>query len=586
MGLIDARRLLPWLCGLVVASTVAAACGPAAQPPPGAPSGQPGLSAQRARPKVLVAAILSNVEAMTHAGNTTTSGGWQSYNEVHSNGLVTSEEKTRRPIPRLAAELPSLDKGTMEVLPDGRMRVVYVIRRDVTWHDGHPFTAHDLVFTQRALSDRRLPSLDTTAGVRLMESSEAPDDYTFVLYYQEPYYEAGVLGVRLFLPIPRHILEPVYESFNASNDPQVWLTNRFWTDQFVSTGPFKMAEFVPGERVVFDRYDAYFLGRPKLDRIVVRTFNDSNTLMANLLSGETQMVMDTTFSTELALQLKERWESTGAGTVFVKMGNTWFLATQHKQGVQKEPANLQIPIRQALYQALDREALIDALLGGRRELLANAVLPPDHPLFEHTRDVFKRYPYDPDHSRAVLREQGWTPGPDGILRHASDGRKYQTSIWGTPGRGNEVAAFADHWRRIGLEVEEQEIPGARVRDNNYRASLPGWESSAAGSGDRLFNRLEPPRPGVISRTSYDSPEAGRVRAAYALALTPDAQGAAVRAIAEFWARELPLLVMYHLPDMPGVYRGVKALHDDWLGGYEGSQAYGTFSRNAHLWDVE
>jgi len=35
-----------------------------------------------------------------------------------------------------------------------------------------------------------------------------------------------------------------------------------------------------------------------------------------------------------------------------------------------------------------------------------------------------------------------------------------------------------------------------------------------------------------------------------------------------------------------VYKGVKALHDDWIGGYEGAQAYGTFSRNSHLWDLE
>lgn len=573
-----------WFVLGLVAATLAAACAPSAQPP--GQAGPPGGAASAPRSKVLVASILSNVEAMTHAGNTTTSGGWQSYNEVHSNGLVTSEEKSRRPIPRLATDLPSLDRGTMEVLADGRMRVVYPIRRDVTWHDGTPFTAHDLVFSQRALSDRRLPSLDTTGGVRLMESSEAADDHTFVIYYQQPYYEAGVLGVRLFLPIPRHIMEPVYEAFTASVDPQTWLNSRYWTDQFVSTGPFRMAEFVPGERVVFDRYDAYFLGRPKLDRVIVRTFNDANTLLANLFSGEVQMVMDTAFSTELALQLKERWESSGTGTVFVKMGNTWFLATQHRPDVQKEPANLQISVRQALYMALDREALVDALLGGRRELVAWAVLPPDHPLFDHTRDIFRRYPYDPERSKAILRDQGWAPGSDGILRHASDGRRYQTAIWGTPGRGNEVAAFADYWRRVGIDVEEFEIPGARVRDNAYRATLPGWESSAAGSADRLFNRLEPPRPGIINRTEYDSPEAGRLRDSYIRALTAAEQGGAVRAIAEFWARELPTLTMYHLPDMPGAYKGVKALHDDWQGGYEGSQAYGTFSRSAHLWDLE
>jgi peptide/nickel transport system substrate-binding protein len=572
---------------LAVATVVLAACASAAQPPgPGAGGGADRVSAEAPKPKVLVAAVLSKVEAMTHAGSTSTLGGWQSYNEIHSNGLVTSEDQTRRPIPRLAAELPSLDKGTMTVLADGRMRVVYSLRRDVTWHDGSPFTAHDLVFTQQVLTDRRLPSLDSTGGVRLMQAAEAPDDHTLAISYAEPYYEAGVLGVRLFAPIPRHIMQPVYEQFVASVDPQVWLTSRYWTDQFVSTGPFRMAEFVPGEHIVLERHDAYFLGRPNLDRVILRIFSDPNTLMANLLSGEVQLMMDTTLTTELGLQLKERWESAGGGTVVVKTGLTWFLQSQHKEGVQKEAANLQIPVRQAMYQALDKGALVDALLGGRRELIADAILPPDHPLFEHTKDVFKRYPFDPERSKAILREQGWTPGSDGVLRHASDGRRYQTSIWGTAGRSREPAAMADFWRRIGIEVEEFEIPAARVRDERFRATIPGWASTAAGSGDRMFDRLRPPEPGLVSMYSYDNPAGERLRANYIRALTPLDQGMAVQALANFWARELPTLVLYHVPDMPGVARGGRALTDDGRGGADGSQAYGTFTRNAHRWDME
>jgi ABC-type transport system substrate-binding protein len=157
----------------VLLVTLVAACAPAAAPSGGQGSGQ-GATAVSTGPRVLIASIIGNVEAMAHAGNTTTSGGWQSYLEVYASGLVTSDEKTRNPIPRVATELPALDKGTIEVLPDGRMRTTYKLRSDVTWHDGTPLTAHDLVFSQRVLSDRRLPSLDATGGVHLMESSEAP----------------------------------------------------------------------------------------------------------------------------------------------------------------------------------------------------------------------------------------------------------------------------------------------------------------------------------------------------------------------------------------------------------------------------
>jgi peptide/nickel transport system substrate-binding protein len=466
------------------------------------------------------------------------------------------------------------------------MTTTYRIRGDVTWHDGTPFTAQDLVFTQRVLSDRRLPTLDATGGVHLMERSEAPDDRTFVIHWSSPYHEGASLGVRPFFPIPRHVLAPVYDEFLAGGDVQAYLTHRYWTTEFIHTGPFRMIEFSPGERLVFERYEAYFLGRPKLDQIIVRIFSDPNTLLANLLSGEVQMVMDTTFSAETGLQLKQRWEAAKSGAVYAKPGNSWFVATQHKEGVQKEPANLEIPVRRALYHAIDRQALVDVLQGGDPDLVADSFLPLDHPLYQHTKGMLNPFRYDPELAKTMLAEQGWTPGPDGILRHASDGRKYQTSIRGTPGRESETSAFADYWRRIGLEMEEHTIPGARVRDDAYRASIPGWESSSAGSNDRIFNRLAPPVPGRISRTSYDNPEAERLRVAYITSIRVEDQARAVRAIADFWVKELPVLVTYFLVQHMGVYKGVQALHDDWQGGFEGSQAYGTFSRNSHLWDLQ
>ena len=69
---------------LFVVLMLLAACSPAGEPRAGGDGARGPDGARRSR--VLVASILSSVDAMTHAGNTTTSGGWQSYNEVHSNG--------------------------------------------------------------------------------------------------------------------------------------------------------------------------------------------------------------------------------------------------------------------------------------------------------------------------------------------------------------------------------------------------------------------------------------------------------------------------------------------------------------------
>src|SRR6266496_3902370 len=144
----------------------------------------------RQRPRSVTIGVTSAVDAMSNMGGTTSVGGWVSLSEVHSNALVTSDYETRRPVGRLAERVPSLEEGTIALLPDGRMRVVYTLRRDVLWHDGERFTADDLLFSFRFNSDPGIPNPHTTE-VALMDSAEAPDAYTFVLYFKEPYYRAN-----------------------------------------------------------------------------------------------------------------------------------------------------------------------------------------------------------------------------------------------------------------------------------------------------------------------------------------------------------------------------------------------------------
>ena len=67
--------------------------------------------------------------------------------EIYSDGLVTTDVNNPRPLGRLAERVPSLDDGSISLLPDGRMRVVFNLRRGITWQDGAPFTAHDLAFS-------------------------------------------------------------------------------------------------------------------------------------------------------------------------------------------------------------------------------------------------------------------------------------------------------------------------------------------------------------------------------------------------------------------------------------------------------
>ena len=112
-------------------------------------------------------------------------------------------------VPALASEVPSLENGGIS---EDLMTYSYTLRDNVTWHDGTPFTASDVIFTYEAIADPSVNAL-SRAGFELIESAEATDDHTVVFHLNEP---SGVFletwGYRGILP--KHIFEN--EDMNTS----------------------------------------------------------------------------------------------------------------------------------------------------------------------------------------------------------------------------------------------------------------------------------------------------------------------------------------------------------------------------------
>ena len=571
---------LGWL--IVGAALVLAGCAPASAPTPG--GGAPGTSGS-GRTKTITIAVSNAVLVLPIAGSNTTAGGWQSVNELYAQGLVTSDHDVRRPVPRLASSVPSLENGSIEVLPDGRMKTTYPLRRDVTWHDGTPFTARDLLFTFELVKDPNVPQLSLEASTQ-MAAVEAPDDYTFIIYWRAPYNQADSVGLRAFWPLPRHLLEQPYRTL----DPLGFVNHPFWTTEYVHLGPFRLAEFRAGVDLEFTAYDAYFLGRPKVDRVIVRVFNDEIALYSAALAGSVDVLMDNSLGAELGLELKDTWDKSGAGIVYLGTGTTRFLAPQFDPAIQEAPAILDPRVRRALMAGIDRAATSEVTQHGHREFAANSLLPPGDRMFEAVKDGFARHVYDPARARSMLGEAGFNPTSDGSVV-GSDGQRLAVKLWTTEGGDREIAIIADYLQQVGAVVAEQHvIPGARVRDREYRSRYPVFETSAAGYGDSILNRVDsrqnalPPNFSGTNRGHYLNPRLDQLIDQYRQSISVPDQERAIRAISDVMAEELPLMLLYFNPTNPAVRKGIKAL-EDFRGGAEGAQLYGTFTRNAHLWDV-
>ncbi len=539
---------------------------------------------QPARTKTLALGISTTVKTLGMISEGTPTGGWGSIEEIYDEALV-STAKTFTLVGRLAERVPSVEDGTVSILPDGQMRVAFNLRRGVTWHDGAPFTAHDLAFSHRPLVEYGASGNDATRG---MTSVVAADDHTAVFTYQAPHYLGSVLVARRFLPMPRHILEPVYREAVTTGVPDPFVNHPYWTSEYVHLGPFRLTAFDPGTSMRFEAYDRYFQGRPKIDVVIVRSFANPQALFAELLAGTVQMFMDGALSEELGQQLVERWRD-GAGEVHIRPGGLRTIYPQHRPEYQAEPANLDPRVRGALYRALDRDGL--AAARASTSIGAWSILSPQHLHYEAVKDGLRVYAYDPQRARADLAALGWTPGPDGILRHNVDGRRFHTHLSVTTGDNFwELPVYSDFWRRIGLEVEEIPIPGPLQRDGQHRATYPGYEASSGAQGDNILGRLQgaaaaPENRWGGNRCGCATPESEALLNRYFTSLAQSEQAAAYKAISEYVVQTLNIMPVYFSTDFLGRARGVIAF-DDVDGSLSSPSQSGTFSRHSYLWDVE
>lgn len=381
--------------------------------------------------------------------------------------------------PWVATELPSLERGTWKVLPDGRMETVWPLRRDVKWHDGIPFTARDLVFGWGVVLDPQFATLEAAVPNR-MESVTARDDHTLVIVWKDIFIYANLLVRGGMTPLPRHLLEADYR-----REPTTLASHPYFTTAYVGTGPYRVTSFDPGLSIRFDASPDYFLGKPKIDTIFYRVISDQNTALAQVLANEVDITMRSAIGLNPSLTAKERWEAAGEGNVhYVQTGwsnvnlswrNPWFEDVQ---------------VRRGMLHAIDRQEMVRTVFFGVTSVPDTMIRASD-PLFPEVDRRVTKYPYDPNRARQLMAEAGWRPGPDGIL---VNGRGERLSIEARATLGDREteqvqAIVLDHWRTLGVESRVNNLSRRALDDADNRGRWPGACFCGAAGGS-----LEPNDP--------------------------------------------------------------------------------------------
>jgi peptide/nickel transport system substrate-binding protein len=379
----------------------------------------------------------------------------------------------------LATEELSVARGTWRVNQDGTMDTVWKLRPGVKWHDGAPFTAEDMLFT---LAVRK----DPEAGARnfgrldLVESASAPDPLTFAIRWSAPYVDANqALDLE---PMARHVLEEPF-----LKDKSGFANSPFLTDQFVGLGPYRLVDWERGSQMVFVRFDDYYQGRPPLDRVIVRTLGDPNAVAANILSGAIDITMGSV-GVDAAVDLQQRWTGTGNVVRFDARDRLQHVEIQFRPELARPRNGLtNLAVRQGLYQAIDRQALIDVASHGLSPI-ADSWVRPTSALRSSLEPLIPQFLYDPARAQARLAEAGWTRTADGMLVHSPSGERFETQLV----TGNTLAGpvVANQWKEMGAQVSELVYTAAQSNDREYAASYSGgWVTTVPTpqlySGKRL-----------------------------------------------------------------------------------------------------
>jgi len=335
------------------------------------------------------------------------------------------------------------------------LTITFHLRKNVRWHDGRPFSAHDCLYTYRVTVDPKTPTPYSGDFLKI-KKAEVVDDHTFRVTYGSPF--APALSSWTSAILPRHLLE--------GRD----ITTSPLARHPVGTGPYRFREWVTGQKIVLAANPDYFEGPPYISGYVMRIIPDAATMFLELRAGGIDQMGLT------PLQYRRQTENNLFRKNFRKYRYLSFSYVYLGYNLTK-PLFADRRVRQAIAYAVDKNEILEGVLMG---LGKEATGPYKPGTWAYNPDV-RRYPYDPAQARRLLAEAGWrdTNG-DGILD--KDGQPFAFEI--ITNQGNEVRArcaeiIQRRLAEVGIKVKIRIVEWAAfvndfINKRRFDATILGW----------------------------------------------------------------------------------------------------------------
>ena len=342
-------------------------------------------------------------------------------------GLLYRDPDTGEYKGNLATSWKWIDDTTLELK----------LRQGVKFQNGEPFDADDVVYTVNWVADPA-HGVKTQRNVNWMKSAEKVDQYTVRIHTKGPFpaaleYLAGPVSM-----YPKDYYSKVGPEGMGLHP--------------VGTGPYKVVSVEPGKHFVLEKFDGYHEGpKPaaKIGKIDIRTIPDVNTQMAELFNGTLDFLWQVPADQAEKLAQMDRFTVKNKSTM--RIG---YLTMDAAGRTGKDDPFTDVRVRRAVAHAIDRKAMVKALLKGDSQVVDTACYPSQ---FGCSQDV-KTYDYDPAKAKELLKEAGY---PDGFT---TDFYAYRNRDY--------AEAIASFLNAVGIKTNFHYLQYSALRELQMKSGVP------------------------------------------------------------------------------------------------------------------
>ncbi len=349
----------------------------------------------------------------------------------------------------LAEVIPTLQNGGLS--PDGKS-VTWRIKKGVTFHDGKPLTADDLVFNCEYAQDPATAAV--TIGTYKDVKCEKVDSHTVKVIFAKPtpFWADPFVGNRGMI-IPKHLFD-AYRGGKSRDAPQNLAP--------VGTGPYKFVDFKPGDMVRGAINPNYHMAnKPYFDAIEMKGGGDAvSAARAVIQTGE----FDFAWNMQVEDEILKRLETGGKGRVLIAPGgglehiqianvDPWNEVEGERASIKsKHPTLTEKPVRDALNLLLDRQSIQDHIYGRTGVVTANFLNEPSK--FKSTTT---KWEFSVDKANQVLESAGWKRGSDGVREKGGKKLKYVFQTSTNAPRQKAQAIYKQACQKAGIDLELKSV---------------------------------------------------------------------------------------------------------------------------------